>query len=408
MPEIAPDPRVAGRARWNGLLLLAASFLSVTGGAVTTVALTFGLLELKGQADAVGMVLASRAVPLILFLLLGGVIADRIDRRLLMIAADGLRATAQLLLGYLMLFGGATIPVMMSLAFIVGMGDALFVPSQSGLVPELLPQCQLQQLNARMGLVSSVAGIAGPVIGGILVKLAGSGLAIAVDGLTFVLSALILAQIRRPAAAHQSQSIGRDAIWTDLKLGFQEFLRRRWLTLMVGQAALFHLLVLGPLFILGPLMFKGAADGALRWSELLSAWAAGGLCGGVAALNMKPRYPLAYAAALFPLSAVIPASLALPLPHVVRLSAFGFGSACLAVFAVFWTTTLHTKIPSDVISRVSAFDAVVSLSLLPAGYVLAPALLAAVGINDSFWIGSAVCLACGGVLLSRDVRALQS
>ena len=343
------------------------------------IALTFAVFQLGGGAGQVSTVLAVETAPMAVLLLIGGVISDRLPRRLVMFGADVLRCGTEGLLAVLLLTHHAGLLGMMILAAMIGAGDAFFSPGRSGLIPQLVAPKELQLANAMIATSGALAAILGPALGGLLVGFAGPGWAIGVDASSYAVSATCLLLIRVPP-----QSVDRAVSFTrQLVTGWVEFWSRRWLWTIVVQFALLHLLTIGPIFVLGPLAFRQAPEGAAVWGMLLGALGAGALVGGLIAMRIRPRYPLRLALCVLLLFAVVPAALATRLPFAAALAAFFVGGVSLSTFGVLWNTTLQREVPTEVLSRVSAYDTFGSVCLLPAGYVIAAPLAGALGLSGA-------------------------
>src|SRR5262245_14077109 len=205
--------------------LFAARVVSVFGDSLVPVALVLGVLDITGSAAAVGLVVASRAVATVVFVLAGGVWADRLPRRGLMIVADVVRAGLQFGTAAVLLASGP-LALLVLLGFANGGATAVANPASTALVREVAPEGTLQRANGLLATVANAGAIAGPAVAGVLVALAGAGYALALDALTFLASALLLSRIPpapRPAArAHV-------AFLRELREGWSELTRRTWL-----------------------------------------------------------------------------------------------------------------------------------------------------------------------------------
>ncbi|MGB2951999.1 MAG: MFS transporter, partial [Gaiellaceae bacterium] len=169
---------------------------SVFGNGLVPVALAFAVLGLTGSASDVGFVLAAETVPMVVFLLAGGVWADRLPRQLVMLGSDAIRGSCQATIAVLLLTDQARLWHLLALSSIYGSAEAFFRPAATGLLPSTVGAPRLQQANALMGVSNSVASLAGPAIAGVLVGLAGVGVAFAADAGTFVVSGVSLAMLR--------------------------------------------------------------------------------------------------------------------------------------------------------------------------------------------------------------------
>jgi len=339
---------------------------SAVGDAMTVVALTFAVLAISGSAADLGFVLAANFVPRSVFLLVGGVWADRLPRRTLMVAADVVRAVAQLGLAVAVLSGSAELWVFILISAITGAASAFFMPAVTGLVPQAVSRARLQQGNALLNLSQSTAFILGPVLAGILVAGIGAGWVFMVDAATFAVSAVSLLLLRvAPAPREEAQPF-----LAELRAGWREVVGRAWLVASLG-AFLFGNLAYAAFFVLGPVVVEGRYSGAQDWGLLMGGFGLGGLIGGAAALRWRPERPLV---ATFGVLVLGPLSLLLlstvPPLAVLFLGIVGFATAT-GVANTLWHTTLQQQVPEKSISRVSSYDWMISLLIFPIGSALA-------------------------------------
>jgi len=378
--------------------------LSLTGSSMVPIALSFTIYAQGGGAGAVSKVLAAEMIPMVLLLLLGGAIADRYPRRQVMVAADLLRLVSQSTLALLLLTHHSPLPVIMALMALIGTGNAFYAPGRAGLIPQLVSPAGLQSANGVAAIAQSAAGIAGPIIGGLLVAFTGGAAAIALDAASYAISAGLLASLRLGPGVAPSGA----GVLTQLREGWSEFRSHTWLWAIVLQFSLVHLLVVGPLFVLGSLGFAHVPDGALGWGGLMALQGAGAVTGGLLAIHLKSPRPVRAACLWFLLYGLVPASLAAHLPYPIVAACFFLGGVALAVFGVFWDTTLQSEIPPARLSRVVAYDMFGSFCLLPLGYLLAAPLAAAFGRDGALWVGAVfTVVSIVAVLFIRDVQQLR-
>jgi MFS family permease len=401
-----PD-RLGALGERNYRLLFTGQALSQLGDQMTPVAISFAVLDQGGTARQIGLVLGAGTASMVVLLLLGGAVADRLPRRLVMLTADGLRFVVQAVASLLLLSGHWQVWQLAALEALWGVGAAFFNPALTGLLPQLLKGERLVQGNALQNLSWSLGAVIGPAFAGVLVAAGGAGTAVAVDAATFVLSASNLARLRLPSELAMQDT--RTTMLSDLRAGWQAFSSRRWLWAIVIEFSLWHLLVFAPFIVLGAVIAKTRLGGAPAWGLILSAFGTGALGGGLIALRWRPRRPL-LAATLATLGFVpLPALIgdAVPLTAIVPV-AFVAGAG-FAVFGTQWDTTLQRHIPNEVLSRVSAYDWLGSTALLPIGYVIAGPIADRVGIPAALW-GSSVfmAVAVGAVLLLPEVRNLPA
>ena len=378
---------------------------SVLGDALVPVALAFAVLGLPGgSASDLGFVFAAQVLPLITFILVGGVWADRLPRQLVMLTSDVVRGGVHATIAVLLLTGSAELWHLVCLMAVYGTAEAFFRPAQTGLTPSTVGAEHLQQANALLGFSASSANVLGPVLAGLIVTLGSPGLAFAIDAGTFTVSAASLALLRvAPLARTASESFLRE-----LRLGWRDFTSRTWLWVEVAWATVILFLALAPWMVLGPVVAKESLGGAGAWAAILTGFGVGELGGGFLAMRWKPERPLLAISALWLLAAPSFALLALAAPVALLVAAQLFAGLAVGFYGAVWTTTMQQHVPPDRISRVSAYDWMGSLAFLPLGFVLAGPVSGAIGVSTTLWIGCAVTIVSTLAVLSvPDVRELR-
>ncbi len=402
-----------GLEKWTGALhernfrlYFLGQLTSAIGTGMTPVALSFAVLALRhGSASDVGTVLAAQTVPLVVFLLVGGVAGDRFGRRRVMLAADVLRASAETALGAWILFGHPPLWGFLLLPALVGTGTAFFMPSLTGLIPQIVPGERLTQANALNGLTFSIGAIIGPSVAGVIVATANPGWAILADAVSYVLSVCSLAALRLgPVTGATSGSF-----YDQLRRGWREFWSRTWLWATVMVASFSNMAMTAPFLVLGAVISKESLGGATAWGTILGAVGAGAVVGGVVMLRLRFSRPLVAAAItllVWPFPLLVLAYRA-PVP-VIAIGAF-LGGAAFAVFDTQWQTTMQREIPAEVLSRVSAYDWFGSLIFLPLGYAIVGPIASVLGIHAMFIIASAsLIVGIAVILLIPSVRQIRA
>jgi predicted MFS family arabinose efflux permease len=391
------------------LLWLAAS-ASVIGDMLVRVAVALFVVDLTGSATDVGLVLAAYTLPLVGFLLLGGVIADRLPRHLVVVATDLVRFALHALLAILIVTGEIRIWHLVVIGTIFGSAEAFFLPAISGLLPQTVPEEEIQEANAITRIVHNVAEFAGPALATLLVLGVSAAAAFAIDAATFLLSAALLVRVRpRERTPCAIAAADADAgLWTEIREGFGEVRARRWIWATLAAFCVAIFAVLTPWFVVGPIVAREHYDSLSAFGLVTAAFGAGTIAGSFAALRWRPRYPMRLGIAfvlLWPGAVALYAAgvtLIIVVP-VVTLSGTG-----IALFEVWWITALAERIPPDRLSRVTSYDWMMSFALVPVGYVLAGPLAERLGAANVMLGGAALgfaALALG--LLPRQTRELQ-
>lgn len=384
-------------------LLLAGQSASTLGDRIVIVALALYVTDI-GSPSGVGIVLAAHALPLVGFLLIGGVWADRLPRHRVMLATDLIRFALHALLAVLIFTGGAAIWAIAVIEALFGTAEAFFRPAYTGLVPQTVPESEIQPAKAMLGTVETITEFAGPALATVLVLGVGPGSAFAIDAATFLVSAAFLVRLRpRP----RGEVAERSTVVTELREGWAEVRSRNWVWVIILAFSLALLTSLGPWQTLGPTVSLEQYDDRATFGIAASAVGLGTMIGAVIGFRWRPRHPIRTGMLLTLPWPVSLAAFALGLPVPLVLLIFLLDGVGVALFGIWWETALAERVPPHVLSRVTAYDWMGSLALLPLGYVLAGPLGEALGATEVLIGGSAIALAAlGGALLVRDVRGL--
>jgi predicted MFS family arabinose efflux permease len=389
------------------LALFAARLISLLGNGIAAVALVFAVLDLHGSsATTVGVVLTARMLSQITFVVLGGVIADRLPKRVVMVGADIGAGIVQALVAAIVLTGHATALRLAGLAILNGAAAALFEPAARSVMPRLVAGDDLQAANALLRLSQRGGSIAGAVLAGVFVVTVGPGATIAIDAATFITSAVLLLLMRIPPGepAPAGPSLLRQA-----RDGWREFTSRSWVWAMVLQLTVVNMVLAGGFYVLGPVVADRALGGAAAWSAVLTAQAVGFVVGSVVAIRFRPRYPIRAAVVVilgFPLS-LLTLGMEAPVP-VIALAAF-LGGACIDIFDVLFETALQQQVPAAALSRVMSYDALGSLAFVPLGLAVSGPVAAAIGVRPTLvWAGVVIVATCPVILLVPSIRAVRA
>jgi MFS family permease len=398
----AAQTRLGPLAERPFLILFFGRTVSMLGSAIAPIALAFAVIHLTGSYSDLGLVLAASFVPQVVFLLIGGVWADRLPRNIVMVASDIVGAGAQATVAILLLLGQAQVWHIVILAAVRGIASAFFVPASSAVVPQTVRPCMLQQANALLGLSRNATGILGAAGGGVLVAAVGPGWALAADSATYLLGGCIVAFLRLPAAVPAAT---RQRFVTELAEGWQEVRSRTWLWTIISQFTFINAFSWAAFFVLGPFVAAEELGGAAVWGLILTAQAFGMLCGGFCAMRFRPRRPLFAGNFAILLIALPLAALAMPAGVAVIAVAAFIAGAGVEFFEVLWATTLQERIPEGKLSRVSSYDWLGSYVLVPLGTMVVGPVAGAVGISDTLWLAAGVVIIATTITLAvADVR----
>ena len=389
----------------NFRLLFAGRTISFFGTNLVPIALAFAVLDLTGSATDTGLVFAARTLAQISTLLVGGVIADRLPRQLVMIGSDTTNLAVQAVMGGLLVTHHASLWELVALQLVGGAATAFHSPASSGLVPQTVPPELLRQANSYMGIARYSANILGAAVGGALVATIGSGWAILLDGSTYLTSALLLAQLRLPAAA---RSAAAPNFVRELREGWHAFTEHTWVWLLTLWISLYFLVTYAPFFVLGPYVARLDYHGPRSWAFVVTGEAIGALAGAVAGLRLSPRRPMVSIGALFVVTGVQDVVLATRGPIGFLAVAAGLAGFAFAFGTVVWETNLQARVPPDRLSRVSAYNWMGAMAFLPAGYAIAGPVAMAIGVSTSLWIAAGwIFVSTVLVLRVRSVRDVR-
>jgi MFS family permease len=383
-------------------LLFSGQAVSVIGDALLPVALAFAVLDgLDGSAADLGLVLAAQVLPLTFLVLPAGVWADRVSRRRLMLVSDLGRAVVQAVTAALLLSGDAQLWQLIVLSALYGSFEAFFRPSAGGLTPALVPPTELQQANALIGLAQNVGQVLGPALAGALIVILSPGAAMAVDAATFVVSAAFLLALREPP--REPHPPDHDPhFWRELKGGFAEVRKRRWMLGFMPAFSAYHLVALPCVLALGAVLADQELGGAGAWAVVTSSFGAGTILGSAIGLRWKPPRPMLAAALAFVGASAQPAIIALA-GSTAAIAAFeALAGVAVAIGFAQWETTLGRLIPDRALSRVTSLDWFTTVGLMPLGYAVAGPLADAIGLQEAMVAAAALTAALFCVALAVD------
>jgi MFS family permease len=379
---------VGALAERNFRLLFASSTISGLGDGISVVALVFAVLQVSDSAIALGLVLAARQIADAAIVLAAGVWADRLPRHLVLIAVAVAQGIVQAITGAAVLTGAATIPMLVGLQAIYGLAEGFYLPASTGLIPATISPGRLQQANALLGLSRNATRIVGPAIGGAIVAAGSPGTALLIDAASFAAGALLLLLLKLPSRAAVVEA---KSFVGDLRQGWDEFRRQTWIWTTIVFFGIGNF-AFASYFVLGPIVTKRDLGGAPAWAALTAAFSVGALVGGVLAMRIRPKKPLAASCMAAWVFLLQPLGMGLGLPLSV-LIVFSVLSGCgLAIHIALWFTVFQQNVPEESLSRVSSYDSFGSFVLLPLGAALAGPVAAVIGVQQTL-LGAAFVIA---------------
>jgi MFS family permease len=374
--------------------------ISAVGDRIVSVALAFAVLDLTGSVKDLGLVLAAQTVPLVLFLLVGGVWSDRLPRRAVMLTSDLVRAGAQGASALLLVSGNAHVWQLVVLQAVYGAAEAFFKPAAQALLPETVAAADLQQANALIAVSGNVANVGGPALAGVLVATLGAGWGLGIDAGSFLASAAFLSLMRVQAVIPAA----RTGTLSELRAGWRAFLSRTWLWVSALEFMAANALSFSPYLVLGPEIARTSLGGPGAWAAISTASGIGAVLGGTLGLRWKPRYPLRamFVTSLIGTSPLL-VLLAAVAPLPALLAAAVISGMSISFFNLVWFAVVQRRIPGEELARVSSWDALGSYAIAPIGLAAAGPIGIALGFSTTLYAAAAL-----GVLGTVAVLAVPS
>lgn len=396
-------PAVLREERQFRLLFLGQA-LSIVGDRVTMIVLPFAVLSIGGSVTDVGLVAAAGTLPFIVLGLVGGVLADRVDRKRILIASDLVRFVVQLTAGLLLVTGHAQVWHLAALTAVFGAADSFFAPAFSGMIPLVVARPHhLQPATALRAMVYSTGSLVGPAIGAALVATVGEGGALLADAGTFAVSVACLVPLRTRVVERGDP----EPFAVGLRGGWQEVRRRTWVWTFLMAMVVYTVVVLPSIYVLGPVLMRDEYDGATSWAIVTFAFGAGSIVADVLLIRWRPRYALRTAAAALALASCQAVIIGSGTGIAVIAGVEFFAAIGVSMFFTLWETSLQEHIPEATLSRVSSYDFAATVGMMPVGMLVAPPVADAIGIHLTLALMSAAgVVAAVACLCVRAIRDL--
>lgn len=407
MPAFSALDDLRALVAYKGFTKLAlARFISNLGNGITPIALSFGVLGLpNGSASQLSLVLGSQMIPLLLFMLFGGVIGDRYKRNKIVGGSDILGSAFVLVSASSFIFGFVSIPLLCAMGALFGVLNALWWPAFSGVLPEILPKEQLQRGNSVIGLLSNFGYTAGALVGGILVAFAGSGWALAVDAFSFFIAGVLVWSIDLPKIIRDESG----TMFHQLVVGWREFIARKWVVSVVIAFTFINLAYESTIGVLGPLATKESGYGPREWSLVLAVSTVGMILTGLVLLKVRLTKPLVYGITPMLFMATWIFSITFSADIWIPIIVAFFAGVAIEIFYVAWSTSMQHNIPEEAYSRVISYDALGSYALAPLGLIFIGPLAEQIGTKNALYILAAlVFVAAISALSVREVRQVRN
>ena len=382
--------------------------ISNLGNGITPIALAFGVLDIEGSnGKSLSLVTGAHSVAVILFMIVGGVVADRFGRLRAVGLSDIVGSLVAGASAVLLITGRATVPLLAVNGFVMGFLNAVWLPAYRGIIPQLVPAHLLRSANALNGVFANVFMVMGSASAGVIVSLVGAGWGVLLDAATFLVAGILVFSLRRFDTAG-AEPADRESPFAQIRAGWREFSSRGWLVGGAIGSALYHFAFEGFIAVAGPVQAKRHLGGASAWGLTMAGWGIGGLIGVLATARLHPRRPLRAGWSFLAANSLwmFAVAAALPVPVVMLGAVLGGATGDFNFFTAL--TTMQLNVPEDALARVGSYTELGMVLFMPLGLAVAGPLV------DSFGPGT-VCtlaglfalLACMVPLSFRSLRTLQ-
>ena len=337
--------------------------ITMIAGSMSSIALAFAVLGIDNAPEALAIVLTVFTLSNVVFLVFGGVVADRLPRALVIQTCYVIDILSIGAMAALLFTGTATVPLIAVLSAVNGASSAFVMPAMQGIIPQLTTPAHLQQANAMLSFVRSATTIGGPIIAGVLVATVGPAWVMLVQAGGWAAAIVLLAMVRLPAPDPSGSSFFRD-----LRTGWHEFWSRTWMWSICLAFMLLNAVHIGAWGVAGPYIAKNDPRlGIAGWGWVVSAEGAGILVMTLLMMWLPLRRPLRWGMLAVSALAIPLALLGLyPVALVVALGAFVAGAG-VELFNTGWNVTEMEQIPGDKLSRVASYDMLASFVAMPLG-----------------------------------------
>ena len=376
--------------------LAVALTLSTFASGVWTVALVWEVIRIEGGPAQLSVVSTAGAVGVLVPALLGGVVADRIPQKLILLVVAGVELAGMALVSALSITDHTALWHLGAVAFVAGVGFAFYYPAYSAWLPALVPESDLLAVNGFEGMVRPTVGQAiGPAVAGVVVGAVSPGAALAVAATSSLLGLVALTTVPLTPVRRDLEGEDRHPVISalaDMREGFSYMVRTPWLLATLLYASLMILVIMGPFEVLIPFLVKdrlggGPGDHAM----VMAAFGIGGAVGSIvmASFQMPRRYltfmNLMWGVGALPLLAIGFAT------EVWMVAAAGFLlGAFFSAPMVIWGTLLQRRVPPHLLGRVASLDFFVSVSLMPVSMAMAGPVAEWLGLRTTFAIAAIV------------------
>jgi len=377
----------------------------VLGASAFPIALAVTVLDNGGDASALGLILAARVAAGTLFMLVGGVWADRLPRKWIMIGADSFRAVICLILLFI---SANNLPLWAIglLVFLMGLGDSFGAPAGSAIVPSLVPNELLPAGNVAKGIVAKVGNIVGPGLGGLAITVLGADWTFGFIGVSFLIATSLIFTIQEPP--RQEILEDKPTFLFELREGFKLVWEIKWIAASIAMASFQLMVIVAAESVLLPVITRREFHTDSVFALSAAMFSLGGALSAIAAIKFQTKNPGLVAISLWGLFAVAPLVLAFPINETVVVIGYFIAGLSIGGWEAYWITAVQREVPQDMQGRVFSIDMVGSGGLMPIGMALVGPIVLLMG-ERTFLLSAIVfhILICYLVLLVPGVKEMR-
>jgi MFS family permease len=408
-------------------ILWSGQTISALGDGAFLTAIAVEVFLLTRSATAMAAIVTAEMLPKLAFLLIGGIVADRLPRRLILLSSDATRGLLLCLITVLGLLHFLQFWHLLGLSFLFGIASSFFNPAANAFRPQLVNKEQLASANALSGLSTQMGILLGPMLGAGLIAIATPLGAFAFDGLSFLISAICLFFMPWQPARETNKAIEtteqlrkqvnlRQAlkqVGSDLAEGWKFVRHAKWFYIGLPVATIGNMFLNGPLEVSMPkLVYEVYGQGSWLLGAISTSAAVGMIIASLLVgqyAHMPRRGTIMYMAVMLMSAAML--LYTLPVSHQMQPILACFANGCIGfgggAFGILWVTIMQEKVPGELLGRVSSIDQLGAWSLLPLGYFLSGKLTDILGPVLVFLIGGIINVILAAIaLVSKEVRTI--
>lgn len=386
--------------------LWVSTVLTIVATSAFPIALAVTILDAGGSATALGLIMGARVLSGVLLAPVGGVWADRLSRRSVLIASDGIRAVVG---SVVIFFDTATISlwVLLVIVLIMGASDAFGRPAVAAIIPSILPDHLLPSGNVVRGIAMKGGEIAGPGIAGVIIVTFGTHATYLTTCFFFLIGALLVLRVHENP--REVSNAPKSSFVTEVREGLRVVWYYKWITAMIIMATFQLMMVVGVEMVLLPVITKRDFGTAAVYATAAALFSLGGVISAIISIKSKTKRPGTVSVVVWGLFIFAPLVLAFPSSRELIFLAYFIAGFSVGPWEAFWNTQVQREVPAEYQARVFSIDFMGTVGLLPLGMALAGPMADLFG-ERALLIGVAIfhLLICAAVLFVPGVKEMKT